>query len=214
MIRAFNLMTVMAVLSMIALPLFAQDTAPAKRVDPELNAPAPQFTLDNVVTGEPVNLADYQDKIVVIAFQSINCPWDRMREDGGYQRYLAPLSEQYADQDVVFFGINANRNESVEAVASYHEEHELPYPILKDNDNIVADLYNAKTTPHIYVIASGEDQMLVYMGGVEQVPTSPEVCGEMDEKYLEPVLEALLAGEELPYTKTTSKGCSIKRVRK
>jgi peroxiredoxin len=186
----------------------------AERVDPVIGEPAPQFSLADVVTGETVSLADYQGKVVVMMFQSINCPWDKMRESGGYQRYLSPLSQQYADQEVVFLAINANKNESIEEVGSYHQEHALPYPILKDTNNIIADAYNAQTTPHTYVIAADEAQTLLYMGGIEQVPTSPEMCGQMDENYLEPVLNAVLAGEELPYTKTASKGCGIKRVHK
>ncbi len=207
MTRALTLLAVAFALIFTAAPLQA-----AERVDPTLGEPAPQFSLEDAATGETVNLADFQGKTVVVTFQSINCPWDRMRESGGYQRYLSPMSQEYADQDVVFLAINANRNESTEAIASYHTEHAMPYPILKDHNNIIADKYNAKTTPHTYVIAPDEAQTLVYMGGIEQVPTSPEVAGEMEEQYLEPVLQAVLAGSELPYTKTTSKGCSIKRV--
>lgn len=201
-----------ALAASLALMLAAAPTFADERVDPTIGEAAPQFSLEDVVTGETVNLSEFQGKVVVVAFQSINCPWDRMRESGGYQRYLSPLSEQYKDQDVVFLAINANKNESIEELNSYHEQHELPYPILKDTDNIIADAYNAKVTPHVYVIAADEQQTLVYMGGIEQVPTSPEVCGLMDENYLEPVLNAVLAGEELPHTKTTPKGCGIKRV--
>ncbi|GAB4108318.1 MAG: thioredoxin family protein [Phycisphaeraceae bacterium] len=196
-----------SVLTLITLTCYA-----AERTDPVIGEPAPPFTLTDVVTGQEVSLADFKGKVVVIAFQSINCPWDRMRPEGGYQRYLAPLSQQYAEQGVQFLAINSNKNESVEEIASYHQEHAIPYPILKDPNNIVADAYNAKTTPHIYVIDKDEAQTLRYMGGVEQIPTSPEKCGQMEENYLVPVLNAVLAGEEPPYTKTTSKGCSIKRV--
>lgn len=203
-----------ATLSMLfALMIYAVPAVAGERVDPTIGEAAPQFSLQNVVTGETVSLSDFQGKTVVIAFQSINCPWDRMRESGGYQRVLTPMSEEYKDKDVVFLAINSNHTESVEQVSSYHEEHSIPYPFLKDENNIVADAYNAKTTPHIYVIGADEQQTLLYMGGIEQVPTSPEKCGQMDEQYLGPVLNAILAGEEVPYTKTTSKGCGIKRVK-
>jgi len=197
-----------------ALTLAAPFTHAEELQDPVIGEPAPQFSLDDVATGETINLADYADKVVVVTFQSINCPWNKMRESGGYERYLAPLSQQFADQGVVFLAINSNYNESIEEIGSYHAEHAIPYPILKDHDNIIADAYNAKTTPHVYVIAADEAQTLLYMGGVEQIPTSPEVASQMDEQYLEPVLNAVLAGEELPYTKTASKGCGIKRVSK
>ena len=209
MIHIAKVFSLMLALAITAAPALAGD-----RVDPTLGEAAPQFTLKDVVTGQDVSLADYKGKVVVIAFQSINCPWDRMRESGGYQRYFSPLSQQYADKNVAFLAINANKNETTEEIGSYHQQHNIPYPILKDTNNVIADAYNAKTTPHIYVIDDDEAQTLLYMGGVEQVPTSPEKCGEMEENYLEPVINAVLAGEELPYTKTTSKGCGIKRVSK
>lgn len=211
--RVLKTLAAVLVLSLLAIPVLAQMKA-AERTDPKLNAPAPQFSLTNVVTGQPVNLADYKGKIVVLTFQSINCPWNKMRESGGYERYLVPLSEKYADKNVVFLGINSNFNESTDDIAAYHKKHDIPYAFLKDKDNVVADQYNAKTTPHIFVIKDDDQQSLVYMGGVEQVPTSPEMCGKMDKQYLQPVLDALISGNELPYTQTTSKGCGIKRVHK
>jgi peroxiredoxin len=176
-----------------------------------VGSPAPQFTLTDVRTGEPVSLSDYADKTVVLVWQSINCPWDKMRDSGGYQRVLSPLAEEWAAEDVQFIAINSNKTESVEQVASYAEEHAIPYPILKDPGNVIADAYEAKTTPHFYVISQGEQELL-YKGGYEQVPTSPEKCGQMDENYLKPVVTAVLNGDPLPMTETKSKGCSIKRV--
>ncbi|MEM1213408.1 MAG: redoxin domain-containing protein [Planctomycetota bacterium] len=183
------------------------DNAPGAQV----GQPAATFTLEAVRTGESVNLDQFADQDVVIIWQSINCPWDKMREDGGYQRVLSPLAEQYQDQGIVFLAINSNKNESVEQIAAYATQHNIPYPILKDPNNLVADIYGAKTTPHIFI--KGKDGNIVYKGGIEEVPTSPGRCGEMDEQFLAPVLDALVAGESLPYTATQSKGCSIKRVR-
>ncbi|MEM6757565.1 MAG: redoxin domain-containing protein [Planctomycetota bacterium] len=177
-----------------------------------VNAPAPQFTLTDVRTGEPVSLSDFSDKLVILVWQSINCPWDKMRDGGGYQRVLSPLAEEWAANDVQFIAINSNQNESVEQVAEYASTHDIPYPILKDPGNKIADIYGAQTTPHFYVITPG-DQDLVYMGGYEEVPTSPEKAGYMNENYLKPVVLAALNGAPLPMTETKSKGCSIKRVK-
>ena len=205
--RPLRLMTATA-----ALALATTFTTAEPLQDPVIGDPSPAFSLDDVATGETHNLADYQGKVVVLTYQSINCPWNFKRESAGYERYLAPLSQRYADRGVVFLAINSNRNESIEEIASYHEENAIPYPILKDPDNIVADAYNARTTPHIYIIAADEAQTLLYMGGIEQIPTRFEEASQMDEQYLEPVLNAVLAGEELPYTKTSSTGCGIQRV--
>ena len=142
----------------------------------KIGEPAPSFALTDVVTGETVSLADYKDKLVVVTWQSINCPWDKMRPGGGYQRVLSPLADEWAGKDVQFIAINSNKTESIEQVKAYVQKHNVPYPTLKDPGNVIADAYMAKTTPHFYVISKG-DQKLIYQGGFEKVPTSPEKCG-------------------------------------
>ncbi|MEM1356125.1 MAG: redoxin domain-containing protein [Planctomycetota bacterium] len=177
----------------------------------ELGAEAPAFSLRNVNTGADVSLADFEGKTVVLVFHSTTCPWYRMRDNGGYDRVLIPMAAEYADDDVVFLGINANRTESTENIAEYVTTHES-YPVLKDEGNVVADAYGARVTPHVYVI-NGEGE-LVYKGAIESRVSNPGACGTSETPYLKPVLDALINGTELPYTDTTSevKGCSIKRV--
>lgn len=171
---------------------------------------APPISLRDVATGETRSLADYRgEKIVVVTFQSVDCPWNRMRPGAGYERVLAPMAQKYAGRGVQFLAINSNDSESVETIKAYQAEHSLPYPILKDPGHRVADAYGAKTTPHFFVI--DRQGVLRYMGGFEQSPPNPDKCGEMDKAYLAPVLDALLAGEEPPVTQTKSIGCAIER---
>ena len=170
---------------------------------------APAFTLKDVVDGKDVSLSDYKGKIVVMTFQSINCPWDKYREEAGYQRVLNQLADEYESKDVQFIAINSNSDETVEQVKEYAENSPVPYPILKDPGNVVADEYGGVTTPHFFVI--DKEGKLVYMGGFEQAPNTPEQCGEMEEQYLVPVLDAVIEGKDLPFTVTKSKGCTIKR---
>lgn len=186
----------------------AQDTA--KPEPAKVGEPAPQFTLTDVVEGKEMSLADFKDQIVVVFWQSTTCPWNAMNENRGYERILKPFAKEWSERGVKFLAINSNKTESVESIKQHAQQAGLPYPILKDPGNKVADQYGAKTTPHFFVI-SKDDQTLLYKGGFEQVPVSPADCGHMDKKYLEPVLEAALAGETVPYTETPSKGCTIKR---
>lgn len=171
---------------------------------------APAFTLPDVTNGEEVSLADHKGKVVVIAFHSTSCPWYRMREDGGYDRVFVPMVEAYKDKDVVFIGINSNKTESTEKIKSYVEKHNINYTVVKDEGNKIADAYGAKSTPHMMVI--DQDGKLRYRGGVEKAPSSPGACGDSEEQYLGPVIDALLDGSEPPYTETTPRGCGIKRV--
>lgn len=176
-----------------------------------IGADAPTFTLKDVKTGDDVSLEAHQGKVVVLMFHSTNCPWYKMREAGGYDRVFVPMVEAYKDKDVVFIGVNANKNESVDKIKGYVEQHKINYTVVKDTDNKIADAYGAKVTPHVMVI--DQDGKLRYRGGVEKRPSNPGACGQSDQQYLGPVIDALLEGEEIPVdTETPAVGCGIKRV--
>lgn len=209
-----------ALVAVMLAPLaWAQDKPaddPAK-TPPAIGQEAPAFELTDLA-GNTHRLSDYRGKIVVLHFQSRVCPWDR-----AYQPHFNQLARKHQEQaqaakaqgqeavEVVFLAINANRTESVEELQSYHEEVGMPYPILKDEGNKVADLYAARTTPHMFVIDA--EGILRYKGGVEKPPVGIDDVYHMDEQYLEPAIEAVIQGAEPPFVATRSKGCMIQRVR-
>ena len=165
---------------------------------------APSFKLQSAA-GESHSLSDFEGKTVVLHFQSCRCPWDV-----AYQDQFNELSKTYQDQDVVFLGINSNKSEDMEMIEKYAEKSNIPYTILKDPGNKVADMYQAKTTPHMYIVDS--EGVLRYAGGVEAVPGSIREVSKMDTQYLAPAIEAIMNGETPEKSVTMSKGCSIKRV--
>ena len=207
-----NRLLLLPALALLAAALLGPPALAAKPKVAEVGKPAPGFALESVTDGKVHKLEDYRGKTVVITFHSINCPWYKMRRGGGYDRHLGPLAEKYEGKDVVLIGINSNDNESSEHVARYLKKHEISYPVVKDPGNKIADAYGARTTPHFYVI-DGKG-IVRYIGGFEKAPVSPEKCGEMDEPYLVPAIEALRAGEQVAVKTSRSIGCTIKRVRK
>ena len=162
------------------------------------------------MTGNEVSLTDHKGKVIVIMFHSINCPFYKMHADKGYDRVFVPMVDSYKGKDVVFVGINANKNESTDKIKAYIAEHNINYAVLKDEGNKIADAYGAKVTPHIMVIDQKGD--LRYRGGVEKLSGGPAGCGQSDTQYLAPVIDALLDGSEPPHTETKATGCGIKRV--
>lgn len=178
---------------------------------PEVGQPAPPFELTDT-SGQTHRLAQYRGSIVVVHFQSSRCPWDV-----AYQPILNDLANRFSpktdDQPrrVRFLAINSNRTEDVEQLKTYAQQARVAYPILKDPGNKTADAYAARTTPHIYIISDDDQQTLLYKGGVEKSPLSPQHVGKSEQQYLQPVLEALLNDQPPPFTQTVSTGCSIKR---
>lgn len=209
MTKLLTSLTALAILAAAAFFLVGQQDAVAADAA-EIGAAAPAFTAKNVKTGEDVSLSDYDNKVVVLMFHSTGCPWYKMRDNGGYDRVFVKMVEAYKDKDVVFIGVNANKNESTDKIKAYIEKHNINYTVIKDENNVIADAYGAKVTPHVMVI--DQAKKLAYRGGVEKRPSNPGACGDSDEQYLAPVIDALLDGSEVPVTETQPVGCGIKRV--
>ena len=169
----------------------------------EVGKAAPAIALKDL-DGNSVSLADYKDKIVVVHFQSANCIWDK-----AYQPLLNQLAGRYASKGVVFLAINANADENPARIKQYTKTTAVAYTILKDENAHVADAYNARVTPHIFVLDA--KHLLAYTGGIEKDPASPRDAGQSKEQYLEPVLAALTAGKKAPVTSTKPTGSRIQR---
>jgi len=93
-------------------------------------------------------------------------------------------------------------------IRKYAKEAEVPYPILIDRKNVVADRFGAETTPHIYVIdAKG---VVRYTGGVDDDPRGQK--GDDAKRYVAEALDAVLGGREVAMKTSPPFGCTIKRI--
>lgn len=169
----------------------------------EVGKPAPAFSLTDTA-GKTHQLSDYKGKIVVIHYQAVKCPWDI-----AYQPMLNKTAEAYKGKDVVFIGINSNKTEPMEMLTKDVASKTIPYPVVKDPGNKVADAYGATTTPHMFIVDG--DGVLRYKGGIETAPGSPDDVNKGKEQFLTLALDSLVKGEQPAKAETRSKGCSIKR---
>lgn len=167
------------------------------------------------VDGRQHKLGDYEGRIVVVDFWSIQCPVSR-----AYEERLNALHAKYGKEGVVFLAIDSNHTEidkgadmknedAYGKIREYRDEAEVKMPILVDRGNVVADRFNAQTTPHAFVI--DERGMLRYAGAIDS-----DQSGRRDDAtpYLANALDSLLAGEEVEMASTKPVGCSIKRAEK
>lgn len=182
-------------------------TRAAMGPDLDIGKPAPAFELKGS-DDKTHKLADYKGKVVVIHFQSNQCPWDR-----GYQALISGVATKFAKggegkKDVVVIGINANKAETMDNVKATIARDKIPYVILKDPGNKIADAYAAKTTPHMFVIDG--DGALRYRGGVESPGKGPDDAGK-GEPWLAPAVEAIVSGKAPREAVTKAFGCTIKR---
>ena len=164
----------------------------------QINKPAPDFDLPDL-KGNLHKLNDYRGKIVIVNFWSCECPHSE-RADAHIMQSL----EKWGD-NVVLLSIAANQNESAQSVEDAARSRSLP-TVLLDAGPVVADLYEAITTPHVFVI-DGEG-ILRYRGAVDDVTFRQRTASRF---YLSEVVEALISGHISPVTETISYGCTIVR---
>jgi peroxiredoxin len=170
---------------------------------PEIGAAAPNFTL-KTIDGKDFSLADAtkSHKAVVVMFIATKCPYSN-----AYNDRMRDLAAGYGKQGVLFVGVNSNKTEPLAEVAEHAKEHGHIFPIVKDPDNKVADLYDARHTPEVYVVDPGGK--LRYHGRIDE---NYEDASKVASPDLKNALDALLSNRPIAKAETKAFGCSIKRV--
>ena len=107
--------------------------------------------------------------------------------------------------DVVMLPIAANRNETIEMVEEAAKTRRLPI-VLIDADHLVADLYEAQTTPHAFVV--DREGILRYRGAVDDASFRQRTPSRF---FLDEAVESLLEGQFPVLTESPAYGCTIVR---
>jgi peroxiredoxin len=160
---------------------------------------APDFTLTDL-KGQNHSLRDYRGKIVALGFISTNCPISN-----DYNARMRAIAEDYGKQNAVFLGINSNFNEPVTEIKAHAAKNNLPFTILKDEGNKVADAYGAQRTPEIFLIDN--EGIVRYHGRIDN---SREVR-RVNRQDLRAALNELIEGKAVSVTEGKAFGCPIKR---
>lgn len=181
-----------------------QGKAPGKdekkeTVGPKIGAPAPAFTLKDT-SGKAVSLSDYKGKIVVLEWMNPQCPICAGKvKKGEVGKMIADA--RAIDKDVVFLFINSTAATADDPASSreYLTSNKIEEVALIDGDGTVGRAYNARTTPHCFVIdANG---VLVYDGAIDDKGSTNHVVN---------AVKALKEGKPVTPATTTPYGCSVK----
>lgn len=160
--------------------------------------PAPLFQLADL-NGVLHRLEQYRGAVVVINFWSAECP-HAARTDQELLDYLKGWGERAR-----LLVVASNVNEAPDLVRSVAAERGLPVPLL-DAGAVIAGLYRAVTTPHLFVVDS--QGILRYQGAFDDVNFRQR---KPTHFYLKDAVEAVLAGRQPNPAETLSYGCTIVR---
>ena len=164
----------------------------------ELNQPAPLFTLPTL-DGRPFALEGLRGRVTVINFWSAECPWAARADE-----QIAGWAEEWGSE-VRVVRVASNVNESQELLQDTAAQRELEQ-VVDDRNQLIADLYQAETTPHVYVIDRAG--ILRYRGAVDDVTFRKRAP---DRFYLKEAVDAVLTGKLPPCVDTPAYGCTIVR---
>jgi peroxiredoxin len=159
---------------------------------------APDFSLLDV-SGRKHSLGDFRGKVVILNFWSAECTWAK-RTDEVLQQLLPTWGKQ-----VILLTVASNVNEDREVILETAAERRLPY-LLLDEQAIIADLYGAQTTPHLFVI--DPQGVLRYQGAFDDITFRRRTA---TQDYLRQAVEAVLAGKDPQPAETPAYGCNIVR---
>ncbi len=168
---------------------------------------APTFSLPDL-DAKPVNLADHKGKYVVLEWFNPGCPFVKHVWD---EDVMPPtVKAALASEDTVWLGINSGspgkQGTGVEANRSAAKKWDISHTILLDETGIVGKAYNAKTTPHMYIV--DPEGTLVYNGAIDDAPMGRK-SGE-PVNYVNAAFTDLRGGEAVGTAQTVPYGCSVK----
>ncbi|GAB4459186.1 MAG: hypothetical protein OHK0029_21390 [Armatimonadaceae bacterium] len=161
------------------------------------------FGLPDATTGRTKAFSTLRagKKAAVVVFIGTQCP-----VSNAYNERLTKAAAKYASKGVQFIGINSDRDEPIAEVAAHAKKNSFGFPVLKDAGNKIADRFEARVTPEVYV--TDANGVLVYHGPVDN---SQNLEG-VSERYLEAALDSVLAGKPVATNFKRPFGCTIKRV--
>lgn len=198
MLTAFTAFTALAAIA-----------APASAA-PVVGQPAPNFTAADS-NGRSVSLSDFRGRTVVLEWNNPECPFVRKHYgSGNMQRTQAAA----ARDNVAWLTINSsgpgnqgNMN-GTQANAFLTSSRARPTAYLLDPRGVVGRTYEARTTPHMYIVnAAGT---LVYAGAIDDRPTPNPADINGARNHVLAALAEIKAGRAVSVPTSRPYGCSVK----
>jgi len=173
----------------------ASGGSPSPADQAKIGSPAPDFKLKDTF-GKEFTISEFKGKLVVLEWLNQHCPVSR----GAHEKSkMQNVYKKYADKGVIWLGIDSTKGATAEENRVYAARMGLAYPILLDPLGKVGRMYQAKRTPHMFVIDKAGT--LAYEGAIDD---------QKDKNYVAAAIDDLLAGREVAKPKTDAYGCTVK----
>lgn len=154
--------------------------------------------------GKKHSLADLADKpAVVVIFTCNTCP-----TANDYEERIEAVAKKYGDKvAVVAINVNSVVGDRLPAMIDRADRQKYTYPYLHDASQKIARAYGAEYTPEFFVL--NDKRKIVYMGAMDD----RSKAADAKENYLNPAIEAALAGKVAAKGEVLARGCRIRWTR-
>jgi peroxiredoxin len=172
--------------------------------------PAPDFTANDSKGGQH-SLAAYRGKTVILEWTNHECPYTAKHYATGNMQALQAAA---AGAGAVWLTVVSSRPgeqghvgppEADQLTAS---RNATPSAVLLDPKGQLGRLYDASTTPHMFVVDGAGT--LVYMGAIDDRPSASQSSVKGARNYVREALDAVAAGRPVSVASTRPYGCSVK----
>ncbi|GAB1543445.1 thioredoxin family protein [Scytonema sp. NUACC21] len=184
----------------------AADAATPVRV----GSPAPAFTATDS-SGKSHKLTDFKGKVVVLEWTNHQCPFVRKHyESNNMQR----LQKEATGKGVVWLSVISSA-QGQQGYVTAQEANELtktrkasPSAVLLDSSGQLGRLYQARTTPHMFVIDG--NGVLQYAGAIDDKASTNTADVKSAKNYVSDAVNSVLKGQAVANSTTQPYGCSVK----
>lgn len=175
--------------------------------------PAPAFMDMATATGETISLADFADKTVVLEWTNHDCPFVK-------KHYAEPVKNMQsmqsgaAENEIVWIQVISSAPgkqgylEADAAIAKNTERASAPSYTILDPSGDLGRAYDAKTTPHMYVIDGAGT--LAYQGAIDSIRSAKVSDIAIATNFVTAALSAVSTGAVPDVTSSAPYGCSVK----
>lgn len=177
---------------------------------PKVGEAAPDFTATDV-HGKEFKLSDHQGKTVVLEWTNNECPFVVKHYGSGNMQALQKEARAQGVEWISIISSAPGRQGHVtdaEALKIAEDKGAAPTTIIRDESGKVGKMYDAKTTPHMFVINA--EGTLVYDGAIDDNSSPRASTIEGANNYVRAALTSLKDGTEIATSKTQPYGCGVK----
>jgi hypothetical protein len=177
---------------------------------PVLGKPAPAFSVLGA-DGKIHSLSAYKGKTVVLEWTNEGCPYVQKHYKSGAMQGLqkSAVADGTVWLTVISSAPGKQGYRSPEDAKAWKAANNAgSSALLLDAKGEVGKAYEAKTTPHMYVVDKAGS--LVYMGGIDDKPSADPASLKGAKNYVTAALADVKAGRAVATPASKPYGCSIK----